>query len=325
MPSILQRLKHRLPLSNMATTDRQILLICIGLAFVFWLILNLSQDYEITKEVDLTYVVDPERVVAGSPPRSVSVQLRGRGWNLIWETLRGSRLGVSVDLQDETELLLTGNVLQQQVARQLSSGDLEVDNIAYDAQRILTTPRDGKRVPVRSRVRVRFKPGYFASGKLLIEPDSITVSGAADALEEIQEWPTEERTLEDIEDDQLISVPLAPAPEGLTINYTKVSVAVPVDAFIEQQLDVPVTLRNAPAADSARVYPASVTVTVTIPQSQYGLFGVDDFRVEADLTGVRISDDHNSIPLTLTRVPETIRGVDFSPKAVEYYIYRREQ
>ncbi|MBB4077860.1 hypothetical protein GGR28_000461 [Lewinella aquimaris] len=309
----------------MATTDRQILLICIGLAFVFWLILNLSQDYEINKEVDISYVVSPDRVVAGTPPRTVGVQVRGRGWNLIWETLRGRRIGVDIDLQNQTELLLTGNLLQQQISRQLSSGDLEVDNLNYDAQRILTTPRDGKRVPVVSKIKVNFRPGYFASGNVLIEPDSITVSGSTDDLMEISSWPTEALVLENVEQDQLVSVPLQTPEEGLTINYGEVSVAVPVDAFIEQQIEVPVMLRNAPPADSSRVFPNVVTVTVTIPQSQYGLYNASDFRVEADLTGIRISENHNSLPLTLTRVPESIRGVNFAPKAVEYYVYRREQ
>lgn len=324
MPSILQRLKRSLPLRNMAATDRQMLLFCIALAFVFWLILNLSQEYEINKEVDLTYDAGPERVIAGNPPRSIPVQLRGRGWNLIWESLRGSHLEVTLDMSELSELQLNGNLLRQQISRQLSSGDVEVDNMGYETQQIYTTPRDGKRVPVISRVELNFRSGYFAPDGPVLRPDSVTVSGAADALEDITNWPTVVTTREGIESNTTFTVPLEAPPEGLTLNYREVTVGMRVEAFIEQQIRVPVVLHDAPTSDSSRVFPSYVTVTVNIPQREYGHYGATDFRVEADLSRMQASDDHNTLPLVLTRVPETIKSVTFSPRAVEYYVYRQD-
>ena len=49
-----------------------------------------------------------------------------------------------------------------------------------------------------------------------------------------------------------------------------------------------------------------------------------DFRVEADLSQMRTAGEDNTIPLTLTRVPESIKSVNFTPRAVEYYVYRND-
>ncbi|WP_168797422.1 CdaR family protein [Neolewinella litorea] len=309
----------------MATTDRQMLLICIGLAFVFWLILNLSQDYEINKTVMLQYSVSNDRALAGTPPRSVPVQIRGRGWNLIWESMRGSEMSVQLDVGADEDYLLSRNVLEQEIRRQLTSGDLEIDNIGYDPQRILTTPRDGKRVPIISNVKASFGPGYAAVNGVTLQPDSVTVSGAIDELEEITSWPTEPLILEGLEESIRTSVALKPPPEGLKLNYDEIRLAVDVEAFIEQQFRIPVTLYNAPPSDSSRVFPPYVTVTATVPQRAFGTIRETDFRVEADLSRMKTNDPYNTVPLTLTRVPENISRVDFTPRAVEYYIYNRPQ
>ena len=322
MRSTLEKLTHRLPLRNMATTDRQMLLICMGLAFIFWLILNLSQEYEISKDVELSYTVSPERVIAGTPPQSVPVQIAGRGWNLIWESFRGRTLAVDIEVADQQELLLSENLLRQQIGRRLSSGDLSVVSMGYESAQLLTTPRDGKRVPVVANVRATYVPGYFSPDLPTVLPDSITINGSADVLEDIDSWPTEEVILENLETNTVVTVPLQQPATGLTLNYAEVRLGVPVEAFIEQQLSVPIALDHAPPGDSVRVFPNNVTVTLTIPESEFGRYSMIDFRVEADLSQMRTAGEDNTIPLTLTRVPESIKSVSFTPRAVEYYVYR---
>ena len=319
----LQKLKDSIPLRNMATTDRQILLFCFGLAFIFWLILNLSQSYEISKTVNLEYSVSPDRAIAGQPPRSIPVQIRGRGWNLIMESLRGSTLNVLLDVADEEQYLLSGTVLDQAISRQLSSGDLEVENIGYEPQRILTTPRDGKRVPVISRIETFFEAGYALVGDIELIPDSVTVSGSIDELDEVTEWPTAALTLEQLKDNLKTTVPLKVAPDGLELNYTSVDVNLEVQPFIEQKFRVPIELFNTPQVDSSRVFPAFATVTATLPQNEYGRLRASDFRVEADVSRLQTADGMNTVPVMLSRVPSGVRDVDFAPKAVEFYVYTK--
>jgi YbbR domain-containing protein len=314
-----------MPLRDMAATDRQVLLICILLAFVFWLILNLSQEYRVDREVVLTYQTGPERVMAGNPPRRVPVQLVGSGWNLIWESLSSSTVEVIIDLTETKELLLSSSLLQQQVARNLSSGDFTVENMGYESLTVYTTPRDGKRVPVIPHVRATFKPGYFSPNGVVLTPDSVTLSGAGDVLDTIDSWPMQAIELEGLESDRVFLAPLERPGEVLTLNYDDVRVNLEVEAFIEQQLQVPISIRNAPVSDSFRIFPSTVTLTLTIPQRNFGQYRPSDFRVEADIDQLRAVTGNNTVPLRMIRVPESIKSVTYTPRAVEYYVYRRAE
>jgi YbbR domain-containing protein len=309
----------------MATTDRQVLLFCMLLALVFWLILNLSQEYRVDRQVVLTYQTGPDRVVAGDPPREVPVQLIGTGWNLIWESLTGQEIDVVIDVSESNEVQLSSSLLQQQVARNLSSGDFIVENMGYESRTVYTTPRDGKKVPILPSVSATFKPGYFSPRGVVLTPDSVTVSGAGDVLDTINAWPMQPIELRDLEEDRLFLARLQAPPAGLVLNHEDVRVSLDVEAFIEQQIQVPIRVRNAPASDSFRIFPNTVTLVLTTPQRKYGKYKPGDFRVEADIAEVRGVSGSNTIPLRVVRVPESIKSVMITPRAVEYYVYRQEE
>ena len=311
------------PLLRMQPPDRKVFLVCLGAAFVFWLILNLSQEYEINKTVQLDYVVDPERVLVGTMPHSIPVELRGQGWNLIWESLRSSELPVEVDLRNRDNLLLTRSELQLDVQRQLSSGALSIASLGFDGATILTTPMEGKRVPIRSQVRIRYANGYQRSGAIRLTPDSVTVAGAADVLEDITEWETEIVQLTDIRRDVLLNVALAAPPAGITLSRETVLVEIDVRPYIEQRITVPVTVINPPPADSFRVFPETVDLEVAVSQDYYGTLGPEDFRLVADLENLTSTGGQNTVPLSLVGRPPGVVSVHYRPRGVEFYVFRR--
>lgn len=320
-PSILRRIRNRLPLPSISTNDRQVLIVCIILSFVFWLILNLSQTYSITKEVRLTYLINPDRVLAGSPPRNMPVVISGEGWNLLLESFRGKTIDVEIDMFGESNYQLTAAELSREIRRRLSSGALEIRELAYESQRVLTTPLTGKTVPVVAHVRVDYAPGYFSPDVVRVFPDSVTVSGATDELESVVVWPTEPLLLDDVDQEVDVTVGLQRPPEGFTLNYEEVRISFNVQAFIERTFRVPLTLINAPVGDSLRVFPDFVTVTASLPQAAYTEFSQQDFTVEVDLNRMITTAGGNTLPVALTRVPEALHDVRYSPRSVEYYIY----
>jgi len=306
----------------MAETDRKVLAICMTAAFVFWLILNLSQEYSIRRDVTLEYVVDPERVLVGRMPEVLEADVSGPGWNLFWESIVPGPLPVVVDLRNRDNLRLTDAELRQQVQRRLTSGALSVDNLGFESVTILTTPKEGKRVPVRSEVTLEFANGFLAINEPLIEPDSITVSGATDILEEITHWPTEVLDLKEVNNSIRRIVSLATPEEGLTLSRKEISFTLPVEAFIQKRIEVPVTVINAPAANDYRITPSSVNLRVSVPQTAYERISAGDFRLVADLENLRNEDGRNSVPIILQEQPGEVLSVFFEPRSVEYYLIR---
>ena len=320
MRSILRTLLSKNPLKEMAETDRKVLAICLGAAFAFWLILNLSRDYTINRQVPVTYKVDPERVVVGRMPDLLDATITGSGWNLLWESLRRKPLSLEVNVQNKENRRLTGTSLERELSRMLSSSEISIALPGFESVPILTTPKEGKRVPVVSQVKAGFAEGHLAIGAPQIRPDSITVSGATDALEEISSWPTEALVLTGLNKTDPIVVNLQEPPEGITLSRKEVDYTLRVEAFIQQTLNVPVTLENAPDGKRYEYSPKSVDLQISIPQSAYGSLRPEDFKLVADLTGLTAGASGNEVPITLERKPAAAKGVRFTPRVVEYYL-----
>lgn len=320
MLSTLKTLLSKNPFHEMALADRKILAICMGAALVFWLILNLSRNYDITREIEVEYLVDPERVLVGRLPEELDATVSGSGWNLIWESLRPGKLPVQIDVRNRENLRLNGGELELQIKRQLSSSKLTPTLPGYESLPILTTPKEGKRVPVVSAVDVRFAEGHIALLPPEITPDSITVSGATDALEEIESWPTEAQTLKNVNTNVTEAINLQPPPEGITLSREKVGYNLTVEAFIQQSITVPVSIENPPANQNFEYSPKNVVLNISLPQSAYGSYRPEDFHLVADLSGYDSGANSNTVPLMLVRRPESVVGVQFTPKVIEYYL-----
>lgn len=320
MLSILRKLLTNNPWRQMGLADRKILAICMGAALVFWLILNLSRDYDITREVSIEYVVDPERVLVGRLPEELDAKVSGNGWNLIWESLRPGNLPVEIDVRNLENLRLNSRELELQIKRQLSSPALTPTLPGFESLPILTTPKEGKRIPVVSAVSISYADGHIALLPPEITPDSITISGATDALEEIDAWPTEIRSFKDVNENIVEVIPLQAPTNGITLSREEVSFSLVVEAFIEQKITVPVNIENAPANQLFEYSPKTVELNLSLPQSAYNSYRPDDFHLVADLSGYNSGANSNTVPLMLVRRPASVVGVQFTPKVVEYYL-----
>lgn len=321
MQSILKKLLSKNPLQQMAETDRKVLAVCIGAALVFWLILNLSRDYDINRRVAVDYIVDPERVLVGRMPSQLDATVSGNGWNLIWESMRPGDLPASIDVRNrEDNPRLSATDLERQLSRKLSSNKLTISLPGFESISILTTPKEGKRVPVVSRVNPGFSDGHLALAPPAIRPDSITISGATDALEEISEWPTEALELENLSRPVARVVNLQAPPEGITLSRPEVSYALEVEAFIQDVITVPVSLENVPGDKQYEYSPKTIELKISLPQSAYTDFRPEEFKAVADLTGQSAGASDNSVPITIVRKPGAVVSIRFTPRVVEYYL-----
>ena len=61
--------------------DRATLLACIGIAFVFWLLIKLSQTYRTEKQVLFQFEIPSDKALASVAPEDMTVQLQGTGWD----------------------------------------------------------------------------------------------------------------------------------------------------------------------------------------------------------------------------------------------------
>jgi YbbR domain-containing protein len=253
-------------------------------------------------------------------PEQLEAKITGNGWNLIWESMRPGTLPVEVDVRNRDNLRLTSTDLLRQISRKLSSSKLTPELPGFESEPILTTPKEGKRVPVVSSIQLQFAEGHMVLDAPVITPDSITITGATDALEGITAWPTSSLNLEDVNEDIDQVVGLEPSTEGLVLSRQEVRIQLDVEAFIQETITVPVTVENAPVGQAYEYSPKEVDLILSLPQRAFGSYRAADFLMVADLSGHAIGNSHNTVPLTLVRKPTSVVGARFLPRVVEYYL-----
>lgn len=312
----------RIPIKFPAGEDRRLLGICMGIALFFWLLVKLSQTYRTEKTVELYFSLPEGKAFSEMPPQDIVATLQGTGWELLYEFLRRSQIGLSYDLRNvQDRFVLSRGQLRSDLLNRLSSGNMSIMELNYDDIVLLLEPKETRRVPVRLLQRFSFEQGYQMLGKPAIAPDSVTLTGPESVLSGFDQWETDSIVLTDLRATVSKSVALRNPPAGVHVTADKVEVKVQVEQFSEQSFWVPVRVRS--TADSVRVFPQTIQLTCVVGLSHYDQIDAGDFEIIADLEGLRLQkEQRNTVLLQLTKYPEHVKNIRFSPKSVEFFLVK---
>ena len=309
---------------SLFTKDMTILLVCIGIAMVFWLAVTLSKSYEGELVLQVNYKnLATDDVFATPPTQSIRVRIMTTGWKLIAHYTDANVQTVSIDMaQYKQASSISTDLLHEQVSRALSSGT-KVLNIDPSIISFKHGEKKVKRVPVLLNMNaITFARGYALNGDIILVPDSITVTGPAWIVDSIGHWPTELIAWKDMNETKAATVKLlSTRSTTLELSNEEVSVKLPVEQFTEGNVEVRVTSTNVPEGLSVALIPRKVNVTYKVSLSQYNLVTPDLFVVVASFKDVDLGSSKKII-LDLVQSAAFTRNVTLSPIAVEYIVYK---
>lgn len=312
-------------LPSVPRENRGALAVCILIAFLFWIIITLTtKDHKIDKPVRINFVVSEDEVLLEPAGAQATAVVVGPGWELMWSNLFQPVIEVSLYRNRSNNRLISEADLVPLVSRALYSDEMSLERLVFQPIKLNTAAKARKRVPVRSRLRFEYAEGFAPSAELVFRPDSVEVWGGQPVLDSLTHWPTDTLTLDEITGDLETVVPLATPPPGLSILTSEVAITQQVEVFTEKELYVPVEVVNPPARDSFSIFPRQVRLRVGVLQSNYDRIDRSDFRLVADLHGMRTEDGRNNIPLQLLRRPPEALSISFTPRKAEYLFFRRE-
>ena len=72
--------------------------------------------------------------------------------------------------------------------------------------------------------------------------------------------------------------------------------------------------------DTFRALDAEAELRCVVGLSHFETLNENDFRLEADLSGIDGLADANAAPLNLVKSPQWVKSVHFSPKSVGFFI-----
>ena len=152
------------------------------------------------------------------------------------------------------------------------------------------------------------------------------MNGPQRLLDSLQYWLSEPLVLKDVRTnvDQALSL-TPPNTDVLRLQEPSIQVTIPVEAFTEKSLMIPVQILHAP--DSLQLFPRKVDVrlTCTVGLSQFETLTKSGFTIVADLKDIPVRAEKNTVPLLLTQQPNYVRNVKFSPNSMEFFFVEKEE
>ena len=242
------------------------------IAFVFWFFIKSEDTYTVNLDIPLVARnLQEQKTYKEEVPESIFVTLKGTGRSFIWlrvfNNFYRDDFKAVIDLSsitDEYNFELDSYYKENPEKIVLpSSLDLQFvevlnpRNVQIKLQRYMV-----KKVPIESQILVSTEPGYIALGEQF-SPDSISIGGPEEAVNQIDFVLTEKDTLIDL----VASV----NGNWSILNPNKLVSFDPkkVDAFIDVQpisetivTGIPVELINKPNDVNVFVNPATVSLTI---------------------------------------------------------------
>ncbi len=313
------RLKN--PLANRSQEDRTVMLICLGFAFVFWLLVKFSKDYTVVREVSLSYELPQGRAFASSPPQTVFVNLKAQGWFFLVAGITGKDYHLPYQVPDRSVFGLTAAKVRSDLEDLVNNKEVEITSLLFDGFRIVLEERLEKKVPLRAQYELGMKVEYHLVTGVKLLPDSVWVGGPQSVVEPITYWLTDSLVLSDLGQTYTGQLPIVSPEVGLTVSPASVQVTVPIERFTEKSIFVSVEILT-PPPDSIRLFPDKALVKCVLGLGNYNSLRAEDFRLVADLNISRLKEGKNSVPLELLEAPAYLHSVSLSPQATEFFVVK---
>jgi YbbR domain-containing protein len=310
-------------LSRFQWKEVLIFLFFLFLSFIFWLLLNMQNEYEIQLEIPVGYKNMPKDMAfEQTPPSAIKVRIRDKGSVLLNYTLGQQKASIAVDIQHTSgehhrSLLLSASDIESMLMKQLVPSTAL---LSFDPQQIEIpySKLKKKRLPVHFDGKVHTEPGFAVSGDITVTPSAVDVFAGEAVLESLRSVSTVYTEI-DGGNKRIIRKLKLRDMEGATFDPPVVSVEIPIEEYTEKTLDIPVVCKNVPPGYAIRLFPSVVRVTCNVPLSIFKELSEKDFSAEVS-AGNPEQIVSGMLPVRFARKPDRIDKVSLSPDSVEFIL-----
>ncbi|WMX12081.1 MULTISPECIES: CdaR family protein [unclassified Aureispira] len=303
-------------------SDRAILMICISIAFVFWLMTKLSYSYKDTLIVKLNYETPADKIFTNPPATQLEVDIEGKGWDLLGFAFYNKERVVNIPVSANEIRVISVSSLNAKVLKSIPKArilNIHPETIKLQMEDIAT-----KVIPVVLEEQVRLAPLYQFVDSIKIEPQKIEIKGPASVIRDINEWRTNVLLPpSEVNQDIDVEIGLQAHPNGsIALSTNKIRCMAKVEEVTEKRIEVPVEVLNVPDSLLLIILPKTVEVSSQVGLSDYDRLAAQDFKVIADFSKIDIFKER-SIRVLLKEKPAYAKQVKCIPKKVDYIIRSR--
>ncbi len=287
---------------------------------VIWLFVQFSKTYQEIIQIPISYSEIPKDKIISHEKKHLEVRLEDTGFGLAWFSLFRNRITLNLTElpADEDEIIFSTRENALEISDKLGVNLSDIDFLT-DTLKIPFQQKETKRVPVVSRIKISFKPGYGTSDSLRISPDTIMVSGPKNTLDSLQLLTTKDLKLKEVDKNLNGTVAIDSSNlENITLYDREVTYSLKVEKFTEGKLEVPLFVVNAPENMDLVIFPKTTSVVFQVSLENYKHISKSDFKVVCDYKDLEEGQEY-FIP-KVTKKPENISNLRIGTKKVQFVV-----
>lgn len=295
----------------------------LGFSAVIWIFVQFSKQYTVPVEVPITYINVPmDKILEESRDRTLQLRMRDNGFNIARYRL------IPPDLKiDLSEVRVEGNTLiyelEQQKQSIVSQLNLSYENTAFLQQdiRIGFEQREVKTVNVVSNIELGFAVGYSALEEIILEPDTVRVSGPASVLDTLEEVGTRAIRINNINRDISGTVKLETGGlNNVTFFEEEVNYRLRTDKFTEGKVEIPVEVINVPQDQNVVIFPKEVALFYQVSLKDFEKVKASSFKVVVDFEQALASEGF--LLAQVVQKPSFVNNVRLNERRIQFVIRR---
>lgn len=294
----------------------------ILLAFGFWLLQSLQQEYEIDIKIPVKYKnMPPDISFTELPPEAITVKVKDKGSVLLNYSFGRSFAPIEANMKTlpakTDKLVISQNEIESDIKKQLIA-TTSLLNFEPQHIHVAYSKRAQKEIPVVFKGTVQTIAGFKISDDISIVPHSINVYAndvVLDTLKEVKTVYTEikkgNKTITRTVQLEKIS--------GATLEPTSVTVTIPIEEYTEKTLEIPVICTDLPHHYTLRTFPSAVKVSCSVPLSRFKDISADDFEIRIAFADLE-QNASGTLALQLSKKPNGINAITISPDRIEFIL-----
>jgi len=309
-------------LKNTTSKNYKAYLLFLLLTFILWFAIQLTKTYNFQTELVIKLSNIPKHIVLDSSEQNVGLGIKSNGFKLWRYNFLNKKVSINYnEFQKDSFLLkISANKLKTTIAKsyQLSFEEISLDQMMFSFN---YQKKETKLVPVNSNLKLNFTSGYNTIESLKLSPDSVTVSGSEQDLQNVNFVDTKKKEINNVNDTLKGNVQLVKPDSNVDISLESVEYYLPVEKYSEKAIMVPVKTINIPDSLDLSVFPNQAKVSFLVAIKSFDKVSEIDFKVVCNYNE-RYQEDAIMIP-KLVANPNYILNPKLHIRKVDYLVKQK--
>ena len=286
--------------------------IIFGIAL--WLYTSLNGIYTTIIITPIDVKLPANKALETNLPDTVSVEVKGKGWNIFNLMFFNTSKKIVVNLQNskiQDSILRIGR--SDIIKGAQSFEKVELSQVYPELIELKTGPVGIYNVPIVSQVNLVPADGFSLIGPITINPAKIRISGNDKFVKDISYWTTEQETYNNLNSSFRTVVKLTDSlPNIVQIENKEIELFAEIQQTGEITLnEIPINITSGGIPRNHFLYPMFVSITVRGGINRIDELTSDQIKVSIDYN--TIVNDEKGIIIPKIEIPEYIEIIKVNP------------